>query len=465
MSLRLVNVDRDTPMLLPPDLRDWVPERHVVHLILDAVSRLPKDRFHFNWRGSGSEQYPPEMLLALLIYCYCTGRFYSRQIEEASYSDVVVRYVCGNTHPDHDTLCTFRRQNKVLFEEAFVEVLLMAKETHCIKKVGTVSIDGTKIKANASKHSAVSYKRAGEQIEFLKGEVAKLVAKAESEEGKPLEDGLSIPEEIARREDRIERLEQARDLIRQRYETERKQKQAKYEALEAKREAQRQAGKKPRGRQPQPPSEEPPDNKQYNFTDPESRIMKEDGAFVQAFNAQATVDTQSRMIIGKRVSDEPNDKKELAADVSGIVPVCGKPDAVLADSGYYSEEGVEEVERDGGPTAYVAVEKSDHGYRVEDLEAKDDPPAPPANASATDKMRQRLATKTGKELYKLRKQTVEPVFGIIKEALGFRRFSMRGRQKTESEWSLVCLAYNMRRLFVLQQVNCAPNTALATVRC
>lgn len=464
MSLRLVNVDRDTPMLLPPDLRDWVPERHVVHLILDAVHRLRQERFHFNWRGSGSEQYPPEMMLALLIYCYCTGRFSSRQIEGATYSDVVVRYICGNTHPDHDTVCTFRRRNKVLFEDAFVEVLLMAKETKCIKKVGTVSIDGTKIKANASKHSAVSYKRAGEQVEFLRAEVAKLVAKAEGEDGKPLEDGLSIPKEIGQREDRIKRLEEARRIIRQRYESQRQEKQAKYEALEAKREAKRQAGKKPRGRKPKPPSDEPPGNKQHNFTDPESHIMKEDGAFVQAYNAQAVVDTESRFIIGERVTNEPNDKKELTADVKSIVPVCGQPEAVLADTGYYSEDAIKDVERDGGPTAYVAVEKSDHGYRVEDLEAKDDPPAAPANASGTDKMRQRLATKTGKELYKLRKQTVEPVFGIIKEVLGFRRFSMRGREKTETEWSLVCMAYNIRRLFVLQ-TNYALNTSLAAVRC
>ena len=161
--------------------------------------------------------------------------------------------------------------------------------------------------------------------------------------------------------------------------------------------------------------------------------MKEDCAFVQAYNAQAVVDTENRLIIGKRVSNEPNDKKELVEDVRSIAPVCGKHDAVLADSGYYNEDGVKDVETDSGPTAYVAVGKSDHGYRVEDLEAKDDPPAAPANASGTDKMHQRLATKAGKELYELRKQTVEPVFGIIKEALGFRRFSMRGRQKTDSE--------------------------------
>lgn len=464
MSLRLVNVDRDTPMLLPPDLRDWVSEQHVVHLILDAVHRLPEARFHFNWRGSGSEQYPPAMMSALLIYCYCTGRFSSRRIEEATYSDVVVRYICANTHPDHDTVCAFRRQNKELFEAAFVEVLLMAKETKCMKQVGTVSIDGTKVKANASKHSAVSYKRAGEQIEFLRAEVAKLVAKAEGEDRKPLEDGLSIPKEIERREDRIKRLEEARRIIQQRYESERKQKHARYEALEAKRETQRKAGKKPRGQRPKPPSDEPPENKQYNFTDPESHIMKSDGTYVQAYNAQAAVETGSMFIVGERVTNEPNDKQELNADVESIAPVYGKVNAVLADTGYFSEDGVEEVEKDGGPIAYVAVGKSAHGCRVEDIEARDDPQAPEDRASRTDKMRHRLTTKAGKDLYKLRKQTVEPVFGIIKEVLGFRNFSMRGREKAETEWSMVCLAYNIRRLFVLQR-KCTPKPSLAAVRC
>ena len=161
MSTRLVNVDRLTPMLLPPDLRDWVPADHIVHLILDAVSRLPKERFEFNWRGTGSEQYPPEVMLSVLIYCYCTGRFSSRVIEQATYSDVVVRYICGNTHPDHDTICTFRVQNKELFEEAFVAVLTMARETGCVKKVGTVAVAGTKVKANASKHAASAGHKGG----------------------------------------------------------------------------------------------------------------------------------------------------------------------------------------------------------------------------------------------------------------------------------------------------------------
>jgi transposase len=446
MSIRLVNVDRQTPMLLPVDLRDWVPADHIVHFILEAVSRLPKERFHYNWRGTGSAQYPPEVMLALLIYCYCTGRFHSRAIEAATYSDLIVRYLCGNTHPDHDTICAFRRNNKKLFEEAFVSVLSMAQQTGCMKRVGTVAVDGTKVAANASKHAAVSYKRAGEQLELLRAEVAKLVAKAEGADAKGLEEGLSLPEEIQRREDRIERLEQARRIIRERYEKERQEKQTAYEAKVARRDAQRQAGKKPRGRSPKPPPSEPPGHKQYNFTDPESQIIKDGDGFTQAHNAQAAVETDSLLIVGQRVSGNPNDKKELKPTLESIVPGCGPPQAVLADNGYYSEDGVEAVEKDDGPTAYVAVEKTRHGVKVEDLERRQDPAPPPTGGSTTEKMRHRLATKRGRELYGLRKQTVEPVFGIIKEIMGFRRFSMRGKWKAELEWTLVCTAYNIRRL-------------------
>jgi len=331
-----------------------------------------------------------------------------------------------------------------------VEVLLLARETGCVKKVGMVAVDGTKVKANASKHAAVSYQRAGEQIEFLKAEVAKLVAKAEGADRQGLDDGLSLPEEMARREDRIQRLEEARRIIRERYEADRKRQEADYEALKAKREAQRQAGKKPRGREPKAPSQEPPANKQYNFTDPQSHIMKDGDGFVQAHNAQAVVDTDSLLIVGQRVSGEPNDKKELKADLQSMAPVCGAPEAVLADSGFYSEEQVQEVQKDDGPCVYVAVDKTHHGRSVEDLQAREDPPAPTPEASVTETMRHRLATKAGRKLYGLRKQTVEPVFGIIKEVLGFRRFSMRGRHKAELEWCLVCTAYNLKRLFNLQ---------------
>jgi transposase len=453
MACRVKQLDRNTPMLLPPDLREWVPDNHVVHFIIDAVDRLPESGFLFNHRGTGEDQYPPRMILALLIYCYATGRFSSRKIEEATYSDVIVRYICGgDLHPDHDTLCTFRRKNGELFNKAFVDVLLYAKETGVIKKVGTVSIDGTKINANASKHSAVSYKHAGEQIERLRNEVAELTAKAEQSDSTPLDDGLSIPEEIIRREDRIERLNEARRIIEERYAAERETKQSEYEQKVQNREEQRKNGKKPRGKEPVTPPENPPDKMQYNFTDPESRIMKAGSGdhFEQAYNAQAAVETGTLLIVGQLVTDAPNDKEQLNPVLDSIEEQVLEVENVLADTGYYSEAAVETAEADNGPTVYCAVEKTGHHRTVSDLERKAPPPPPAPDAKMKERMKNRLETKEGRDLYNQRKQTIEPVFGVIKEILGFRRFSMRGRRKAEIEWGLVCLSYNLKKLFTLK---------------
>ena len=466
MATRLKNLDRNTPMLLPPDLRDWIPDNHIVHFLIDAVDRLPADDFRFNRRGTGDEQYPPRMMLTLLIYSYATGRFSSRVIEDASWSDVVVRYICGgDLHPDHDTICTFRRTNRALFEKAFVQVLHMAQETSGLKKVGTVSVDGTKIKANASKHSAVSYKRAGEQIEMLQKEVEQLTAKAEQIDNIPLDDGLSIPDEIVRREDRIQSLEHARSIIEERYEEERKQKQAEHEKKKSKRDDQRKNGHKPRGKEPQPPAETPPDHKQYNFTDPESRIMKAGNGshFEQAYNAQAAVDTETYLIVGQLVTDAPNDKQQLNPVLESIPNEVCRPKNVLADTGYYSADAVKQAEADNGPTVYCAMAKSGHRIRVTDLEKQPVVVPPPADAPMKEQMGHRLKTPEGKALYKQRKQTVEPVFGIIKEVLGFRRFSMRGKEKAETEWSLVCLSYNLKKMFNLPG-NCAPKSQGSTTK-
>ena len=462
MATRLKNLDRDTPMLLPPDLRDWIPDKHIVHFLIDAVDRLPAEGFHFNHRGTGEEQYPPRMMLTLLIYCYATGRFSSRVIEEASWSDVIVRYICGgDLHPDHDTICAFRRTNRELFEKAFVQVLLMAQETAGLKKVGTVSIDGTKIKANASKHSAVSYKHAGDQIELLRKEVGQLTAKAEQIDNVPLDDGLSIPDEIIRREDRIKSLEHARAVIEARYEEERKRKQAEYEEKKAAHE-QKHKNKKPRGKEPKPPSAKPPSSKQYNFTDPESRIMKAGNGdhFEQAYNAQAAVDTETYLVVGQLVTDAPNDKQQLNPVLESIPAEVVDPENVLADTGYYSEEAVKKAEANNGPRVYCAMAKSGHHVSVSDLEKKDQPVPPPASAPMKEQMAHRLKTPEGKALYKQRKQTVEPVFGVIKEVLGFRRFSMRGKQKAETEWCLVCLSYNLKKIFTLSE-GCAPKCPAA----
>lgn len=440
MAARFVNVDRNTPMLLPPDLRDWVPEDHIVHFILDAVETLGGDSWIVNERGSGDEQYPPSMMLSLLIYCYATGRFSSREIERASYTDVVVRYVCGGEHhPDHDTICTFRKRNRKAFEGLFVKVLMMARESKTLKKVGTIAVDGTKILANASKHAAVSYERAGQQIEMLEAEVKALTAKAEEVDRTPLEDGYRIPEEIRRRKDRLETLRQTKALIENRF-TEEEQRR--------KETAEKEPSRLSKGRKV-------PATMQRNFTDPESRIMKAGtgGHFEQAYNAQAAVDTQSMLIVGQRVSQSPNDKQELAATVESVKLPGYKPTAVVTDSGFYSEEAVQTVERDQGPQVYASQGRDHHGLRVKDMEKKPEPVAPAAQAPMGEQMKYRLSTKKGKRLYRLRKQTVEPVFGIIKHAMGFRQFLLRGIEKVSTEWTLVCLAFNVRRLFTLISAN------------
>ena len=228
MSTRFVNVDRYTPMMLPPDLRDWVAKDDIVHFVIDAVELLDLREFKINRKGTGSRQYPPAMMLSLLIYNYVHGTFSSRKIEEATYHNIAVRYICDNTHPDHDTICNFRVENKELFKEAFLKVLAMAGKMGKLKKVGSVSIDGTKIHANASKHKAVSYDRAGEIIKRLKLEVEELIKKAVDADSVPLEEGGNIPDEIIRRKDRIEKLKIARDEIEKRFEKERIKKEEEH---------------------------------------------------------------------------------------------------------------------------------------------------------------------------------------------------------------------------------------------
>ena len=292
---RFVSVDRDSPLLLPYDLREWIPSDHIVHFILEAVELVDISSFRINHRGTGSEQYPPHMMLSLLIYSYATGRFSSRIIEEATYSDVSVRYICGGSHhPDHDTICAFRRNNMAAFKEAFVKVLMLAKELGHFKKVGSISIDGSKLKPNASKHSAVSYKRSGEMIEQLELEIEELVKRAETADAQKAETGLSIPDEISRREKRIDSLKKAREVIEQRFKAVKAEKQAEYEAKKTKRKNQRKSGNKPRGKDPLPPKDITKDSEQYNFTDPESRIMKAGNGshYEQSYNAQIGVDTE-----------------------------------------------------------------------------------------------------------------------------------------------------------------------------
>lgn len=458
MPARFVNIDRQTPMFLPCDLRQWVPDHHVVHFILEAVEQIPTAHFRINHRGTGSEQYPPAMMLALLIYCYATGRFGSRAIEAATYSDVAVRYLCANTHPDHDSICTFRTANASAFQAAFVRVLQLAHHLR-LTRVGTVSVDGTKIQANASKHAAVSYARAGELIAQLELEVKELMERAQQAEAQESQEPLDLPAELARREKRKAALEKARQVIEERAQEMAAAQQEEYQAKVAARQAQREAGKKPRGKDPSPPSAQPDPQAQYNFTDPQSRIMKAGSGhhFEQAYNAQAVVD-EAMLIVGQHVSDAPNDKEQLVPGVAAISPVVvAEVRAVLVDSGFYSEAAVSAVEQNGeggagNLTVYAAVEKHSHHRSVADLLPPPEPAAPGPEASAKEIMVHRLKTVVGAALYKQRKQTVEPVFGIIKEVMGFRRFHLRGRAKVSLEWTLVCVSYNLKRLFTLKNL-------------
>ena len=461
MATRFVNLDRQTPMFLPCDLRDWVPAGHIVHFILDAVEQIPTEHFRINQRGTGSEQYPPTMMLALLIYCYVTGRFGSRAMEAATHSDVAVRYLCANHHPDHASICAFRTANKAGFDAAFVTVLQLAQHLK-LTKLGTVSVDGSKIQANASKHAAVSYARAGAMLAQLELEVKELMERAQQAEAQEQQDGLDIPAELTRRADRKAALQQARQVIEARAKELAAAQQPAYEAKQARRQAQRDAGQKPRGPEPKAPSETPDPKAQYNFTDPESGIMKAGSGqhFEQSYNAQAAVDA-AMLIVGARVSVAANDKQELPPTVAAISPVVApEVQAVLVDSGFYSEAAVQTVEQkaDGtatGMTVYAAVAKTDHHKTVADLLPQPEPAAPAPAATAKEKMAHRVKTKIGQALYKLRKQTVEPVFGIIKEVMGFRRFSLRGHAKVSLEWILVCVSYNLKHLFSLKNLAAA----------
>lgn len=453
MAVRFVCVDHDTPLLMPPDLREWVPEDHLVHFIMDAIGLIDLRAAKINERGTGSRQYPPALMLGLLIYSYATGTFSSRQIERSTYENVAVRLLCADLHPDHDSICTFRRANGTLLKSSFEQVLAMAAQMRVLR-VGqvTLAIDGTKILANASKHSAVSHGRALAQIELLERQVAELLSKAEAADSAPLEDGLTLPEEITRRQDRLEQLRAASAVIKERAKERYQQELSQFQSKEQERvERAKKTGKKPGGRPPQPPQKGPRDKDQFNFTDPESRIMKTPDGFGQSYNAQAAVEIESRLLVGVNVSDAPNDKGQLKPTLEAVSPVIESVEAVLVDSGYYSAAAVAGVEQPSegkaAPMIYAATGRKSHGRTVQEPEQRVDPPSPGPEACTKERMKHRLETKQGRELYALRKQTIEPIFGIIKETLGFRRFSLRGLKNVRTEWTLVTLAYNLKRLF------------------
>src|SRR6516225_1956554 len=449
MAERFVEVDRNTPMLLPADLRDWVPEDDLVHFVIEAVRTLPTGQFMVNERGTGYAQYPPSMMLALLIYCYANGIFSSRRIERATYRDLGVRFLTGDTHPDHDTICTFRRQNQKLIAKLFVRVLELARELKLLK-VGTISVDGTRLKANASKHRGVSYQRSGQLIKQLEGEVEELLRKAERADSHGEVDPAQLPKEIAQRQQLQAKLEAARQQLEQRQRQELEAELAEYQKKKAAWEKNHRRGTKPR-----PPAAQGPNPQdQSNLTDPDSRIMRKskNEAFAQAYNAQLAVDADgSQLILAASISQSSADNNELQPMVQAVRANLGqKPQAVLADHGYVNGPILEQIQNQG-MEAFVALSAQAHERRRYDLRDQKQRRENPRHnrAPVLVAMEQKLATAEARKRYLRRQASVEPVFGIIKRVLGFRPFSLRGLQKVTLEWNLVCVAYNLKRLHKL----------------
>jgi transposase len=444
-------IDRDTDFLLPPSVQEWLPEAHLARYVVDVVEQLDLSAMERAYAGKGSDAYHPAMLLALLIYGYATGTFSSRKIERATYDSLAFRYIACNRHPDHDTLANFRKRFGREFESAFVQVLQVARENQ-LSRFGTVSLDGTKIHANASRHSALSYGHAEKIESQLKAEVQELMKLAEAADQSSLPDGVQLPEEIKRRKDRLAAIAAAKAQIEaraaERFEREQAEHHAKL-AARAKKEA--KTGKKPKGRGPKPPQAGPHADDQINLTDEESRIMPvAGGGFEQSYNAQAVVDTESMLILATHVTQATNDKEQIAPMVKKVQanPAgLNQPQTWLADTGYYSEKNVTAcVTAKIEPLIAVKREAHHPGWR----ERFSEPEPLAEGASALETMKHKLKTRAGRAAYALRKQTVEPVFGIIKSVMGFRQFLLRGLDNVTHEWTLVCLAWNLKRMAVLR---------------
>ena len=444
-------IDRQTAYLLPPSVEDWLPEEHLARFVVDLVEQLDLSAMSKAYRGSGSASYHPCLLVGLLVYGYATGVFSSRKLERATYNSIAFRFVAANQNPDHDTIAAFRRRFLKEIEALFVKILLLAREMGLLK-LGTVGLDGTKIHANASKHSALSYEHAAKIEAQLKAEVAELLAKAEVADQADVPDGMSIPEELARREERLKKIAEAKAKIEARAKERTERELAEHKAKLAARAAREKAtGRKPGGKPPAPPVEGPQPSDQVNLTDEESRIMPVSGSgFEQCYNAQAAVAEGSLLVVANGVTQAPNDKRELEpmlAKIGALPEELGKAETLLGDNGYFSEANVKACEAAGIEPLLAMGRDSHHPSLSERFSGA--PPAP-ENPTPVEAMAHRLQTPEGKALYAKRKCTPEPVFGIIKSALGFRQFLLRGLENARGEWSLVTMAWNVKRMFALK---------------
>ncbi|HEY6301703.1 MAG TPA: IS1182 family transposase [Terriglobales bacterium] len=423
----------DAELLLPPSLREWLPENHLCYFVSDVVDQLDlsgMDAVYGNQKR-GQPPYDPRLMTKLLVYAYCVGIFSSRRIERRLREDIAFRVLAADNQPNFRTISDFRKIHLATLEGLFEQVLKIALEAGAMK-VGQVAVDGTKIKANASKHKAMSYERMNEKEKDLRAEIRDLMAKAEAadaeEDARHGKDnrGDELTGELARRETRLNKIREAK------------------RALEAR------AREKAAAEGDDAGQAKPKDKEQYNFTDPESRIMKGADGFVQAYNAQAVVEPGLQLIVGQAVTAAANDKEQLIAMVEVTGQQSGqRPDEVLADSGYCSEKNLEALESAENPEhrveGYIATERQKHDEYQEPC-----PRGPlPANATRVDLMKRKLKTKAGKAVYAARKTIVEPVFGQIKQGRGFRQFLLRGIAKVRGEWSLVCLTHNVLKLYRL----------------
>ena len=449
MTRKFRTVDYDKSLQQTVTIAECLPPDHLARFTVDVIAMLDLSAVYAQYAPRGGVPYAPEILLGLLFYGYATGVFSSRKIERATHESIPFRFIAGGLHPDHDTIANFRKTFLPEITELFVQVLLVAKEADVLK-LGNISLDGSKIHADASKSKAVSYKRLLKLERGLRVEVDELLALSEQVDQGQLPERLNIREEIVFRQQRLVNLAQAKAVLEmragERYQTEK----AAYEAKLRKREEKaKRTGRKPRGRKPKPPEPGPRDKDQYNFTDPESRIMKNstNGGFDQHYNVQVAVEHESFLVVANTLSNHATDHGEAIPTLDAIPAKVGKPKAGALDAGYFSEHNITQMEL-RGIEPYIATGREPHhkSWKARFAEAS----APPSkDASPRVKMAYKLKTEIGKAVYRLRKSTVEPVIGIIKEVLGFRQFSLRGLAAAAGEWCLVCLAFNLKRLHVL----------------
>ena len=449
MARRFKMIDYEKALDETVTIRDVLSPDHLARFIAKMISWLDLSAIYAQYAPVGGEAYAPEILLGLLFYGYATGVFSSRKIEKATYESIPFRFLAGGWHPDHDTIANFRKTFLPEITDLFAQVLVIAHELGVLK-LGRISVDGSKLHADASKSHAVSYGRLLQLERRLRAEVEELMALGEKADEEDLPEGLDVEFEIALRQERLLNLAQAKAVLEARAQERHEAEKAEYEAKMRKREEKaKQTGSKPRGKEPKPPTGGSREKDQYNFTDPDSRIMKNSNnkGFDQHYNVQVAVDQDCRLIVGNTLSNHASDREEAIPTVDAIPAKVGKPKVAALDNGYWSPTNVEGLQG-RGIEPYIATGRDSH-YQSWQVRFAQQPEPPPEDASLIVKMAYKLRTAIGKRIYSLRKSTVEPVIGIIKETLGFRQFSLRGLLAAAGEWCLVCLAYNLKRLHIL----------------